>query len=61
MRTYIIRRLLYAIPTLIAIATITFLITRLAPGDPVQLFTFGATDLTREDIEALRRHFGLDK
>ena len=61
MRTYIIRRLLYAIPTLVAIATITFLITRLAPGDPVQLFTFGATDLTREDIEALRRHFGLDK
>jgi peptide/nickel transport system permease protein len=60
-RTYVIRRLLYAIPTLIAIATITFLITRLAPGDPVRLFTFGATDLTREDIEALRRVHGLDK
>lgn len=61
MRTYVIRRLLYAIPTLVAIATITFLITRLAPGDPIRLFTFGATDLTREDIEALRRAHGLDK
>ena len=61
MRTYVIRRLLYAIPTLLAIATITFLITRLAPGDPIRLFTFGATDLTREDIEALRRAHGLDK
>lgn len=61
MRTYVIRRLLYAIPTLVAIATITFLITRLAPGDPIRLFTFGATDLTREDIEALRAAHGLDK
>ena len=61
MRTYVIRRLLYAIPTLLAIATITFLITRLAPGDPIRLFTFGATDLTREDIEALRAVHGLDK
>ncbi len=61
MRTYVIRRLLYAIPTLVAIATITFLITRLAPGDPIRLFTFGATDLTREDIEALRAAYGLDK
>lgn len=61
MRTYVIRRLLYAIPTLVAIATITFLITRLAPGDPIRLFTFGATDLTQEDIEGLRRAYGLDK
>jgi len=61
LRTYVIRRLLYAIPTLVAIATITFLITRLAPGDPIRLFTFGATDLTREDIEALRAAYGLDK
>jgi peptide/nickel transport system permease protein len=61
MRTYVIRRLLYAIPTLIAIATLTFLLTRLAPGDPVRLFTFGATDLTQADIEALRHQYGLDK
>ncbi len=61
MRAYIIRRLLYAIPTLLGISLITFLISRLSPGDPVRLFTFGATDLTQADIEALRHTFGLDR
>ncbi|HET8567752.1 MAG TPA: ABC transporter permease [Candidatus Limnocylindria bacterium] len=61
MRTYVLRRLVYAIPTMLAVITITFLITRLAPGDPVRLYTFGVTDITREDIEALRRAYGLDK
>ena len=61
MRTYIIRRLIYAIPTLVGISVIVFLITRLSPGDPIRLFTFGATDLTREDIEALRHVYGLDR
>ncbi|HEY8657334.1 MAG TPA: ABC transporter permease, partial [Candidatus Limnocylindria bacterium] len=34
MRRYIARRLLYAIPTLLAISLATFLLTRLSPGDP---------------------------
>ncbi len=61
MRQYVFRRIIYAIPILLAVATLTFLLTRLSPGDPIRLFTFGATDLTREDIEALRRAHGLDK
>lgn len=61
MRRFILRRIFQAIPTLFAIATLTFLLTRLSPGDPVRLFTFGVTDLDIADVEALRAHYGLDK
>lgn len=60
MRTFILRRLVYAIPTLIGISIITFAIARLAPGDPIRLFTFGSR-ATNEDIEALRHYYGLDQ
>jgi peptide/nickel transport system permease protein len=60
-RTYIIRRLVYAIPTLLGISVIVFLLTRLSPGDPVRLYTFGALNITEEDIQALREHYGLNK
>ena len=61
MRTFILRRLIYAIPTLIGVSIITFAIIRLSPGDPIRLYTFGARDITQEDIEALRHVYGLDK
>lgn len=61
MRNYIFRRLLYAIPTLIGISILVFAVTRLAPGDPVRLYTFGALNITEEDIQALRVHYGLNK
>ena len=60
MRGFILRRFLYAIPTLLGISVITFAIARLAPGDPIRLFTFGSR-ATNEDIEALRHVYGLDK
>ena len=60
MRTFILRRLVYAIPTLLGISIITFVILRLAPGDPIRLFTFGSR-ATNEDIEALRHVYGLDQ
>ena len=59
MRTFILKRLLYAIPTLLGISIITFIIVRLAPGDPIRLYTFGSR-ATNEDIEALRHVYGLD-
>ncbi len=61
MRTFILRRLLYAIPTLIGISIITFAIVRLSPGDPIRFFTFGVQDITQADIERLRHVYGLDK
>jgi peptide/nickel transport system permease protein len=59
-RSFIFRRVLYAFPTLLGISIITFAIARLAPGDPIRLFTFGSR-ATNEDIEGLRHFYGLDK
>jgi peptide/nickel transport system permease protein len=61
LRDFIIRRLIYAIPTLIGISIITFAIARLAPGDPIRLFTFGIRDFTQADYEHLLHVYGLDK
>ena len=61
MRDFIIRRLIYAIPTLIGISIITFAIARLAPGDPIRLFTFGIRDFTEADYQQLLHRYGLDK
>jgi peptide/nickel transport system permease protein len=61
LRDFIIRRLLYAIPTLIGISIITFAIARLAPGDPIRLFTFGIRDFTEADYQRLLHVYGLDK
>jgi len=61
LRDIIIRRLIYAIPTLIGISIITFAIARLAPGDPIRLFTFGIRDFTEADYQQLLHRYGLDK
>jgi peptide/nickel transport system permease protein len=61
LRDFIIRRVLYAIPTLVGISIITFLIARLSPGDPIRLFTFGIRDFTQEDYLRLLHAYGLDK
>jgi peptide/nickel transport system permease protein len=61
LRDFIIRRVLYAIPTLIGISLITFLIARLSPGDPIKLFTFGVPDLTPADYDRLYKAYGLDQ
>ena len=60
MTTYIIRRLLQAIPTIIGITLISFVIMQAAPGDPVQLLTFNPS-ATIEDRERLAHEFCLDR
>jgi len=59
-RRFILRRLVQAIPTMFGIITLTFLISRLAPGDPIRLVTFGL-DLTGAEIDEIRRNYGLDR
>jgi len=59
-RRFILRRVIQAIPTMFGIITLTFLISRLAPGDPIRLVTFGL-DITGEEIEEIRRNYGLDR
>ena len=61
MRAYILRRVLYAIPTLFGISIIVFAVTHLSPGDPVRIYTFGALNITEADIEGLRHYYGLDQ
>lgn len=57
---YLTRRLLTAIPTLLAISIIIFLILALAPGDPLSEFASNP-NITAEVRENIRKSFGLDK
>ena len=59
MATYILRRLIQAIPILIGISVVSFLIVYLAPGDPLERFRSGR--VSPQVIENLRRLYGLDK
>src|SRR5687768_7343382 len=60
MGTYIARRLLIAIPTLLVISFVIFAILSLAPGDP--LAQFGANpNIPPEVRERIRATLGLDK
>jgi len=65
MLNYIIRRILYMIPTIILISMISFVIIQLPPGDylTTKIAQLQAEDeLVNEDlIEALREEYGLDK
>jgi peptide/nickel transport system permease protein len=58
---FILRRLIQAIPTFFGITILSFTLIRLAPGDPVSLMTFGASNLSAEDLAAIRRSYGLDQ
>jgi len=56
---HILRRLLLAIPTLLAVFTIIFLIVRVAPGDPA---TAALGDAASPDaVNALRERMGLNE
>ena len=60
MSTYILQRLLHAIPVLIGISIFSFLLIHLIPGDPVQIFA-GDKPLTPERAQELRHAYGLDR
>lgn len=63
MRRYILKRLLYAIPLLWGIATVTFFMMRLAPGDPLDMYLEPQRQrrVDPEVIELLRQKYGLDQ
>lgn len=56
---YIVRRLIQAIPIIIGISVISFLIVYLSPGDPFDRFR--SNKVSPEVIENLRRVYGLDQ
>jgi peptide/nickel transport system permease protein len=59
MARYIARRLIQAIPIIIGISIISFLIVYLSPGDPFDRFR--SNKVSPEVIENLRRVYGLDQ
>ena len=61
MLKFIVRRLLQAIPTLLGISIVVFLMVHLAPGDPV-LVMLGSQEqaVTPERIAELRKAWGFD-
>src|SRR5215213_1487939 len=60
MGTYLVRRLLIAIPTLLVISFVIFAILSLAPGDP--LAQFGANPAVPAEVRArIRESLGLDQ
>jgi peptide/nickel transport system permease protein len=59
MLSYIIRRLILAIPILFGVALISFLLVYLAPGDPLGQFL--VPNVRPEVLDRLREIYGLDK
>lgn len=60
MTRYLLRRFLQAIPTLLGITLISFLLMLLTPGDPITLITFNPNS-SPEATAILRRQLGLDQ
>ncbi len=59
MLQYIIKRLLLAIPILLAVITLVFFVVRMAPGDPAQVIL--GDSASQESLVALRAELGLDR
>lgn len=56
----ILRRLLTAIPTLLGVSLVAFILIRLVPGDPVELL-IGERGASPEVMAEMRANLGLDK
>src|SRR5947209_11983941 len=59
MLNMICKRMLIAVPSLIGVVIVTFLLTRALPGDPAAYFAGPAA--TNEAVEQVRVKLGLDK
>ena len=57
---FLIRRLLLAVPTMVAVSVLVFLMLHLVPGDPAIIF-FGDQPVTPERLEQVRRQMGLHR
>jgi len=57
--SYIVRRLLLAVPTLLAVLTVIFLAVRVVPGDPAAVLLGEEADA--RTLERFRERMGLDK
>jgi peptide/nickel transport system permease protein len=58
-KTYVLRRLLALVPVAIVVATVSFVLIHLAPGDPAAVIA--GPDAPAEDVAQLRRTLGLEE
>jgi dipeptide transport system permease protein len=59
MLSMVLRRLVLAVPSLIGVVIVTFILTRALPGDPAAYFAGPAA--TKEAVDQVRVKLGLDK
>ena len=59
MTSYILKRLLGLLPTLLIVAVLVFLFVHMLPGDPARLAA--GVDASPETVELVRQDLGLDK
>jgi peptide/nickel transport system permease protein len=58
---YILRRMLQAVPVILAIIILCFLLLKLAPGDAAEVLAGEAGSASPEYMAQLRQRFGLDR
>lgn len=61
MLRYLLKRLLVLIPTFIGITLVCFAVIHLAPGEPTALQAELNPDITKQAIERMKSHYGLDR
>lgn len=66
MKDYVLKRLLLAIPTMLGITLVTFLVIQLAPGSPVESMMpadqgIRSDQVTKEIVERTKKLYGLDR
>jgi peptide/nickel transport system permease protein len=63
MRTYILKRLLLIVPTLLGVASLVFVIMRVIPGDVALLILGGDQGgaIDQKQLDAVRKQLGLDR
>lgn len=58
---YILSRLFWLVPTLLAMSLIVFVVSHKTPGSPLDPAAAGHNSLSDEQMANLRAHYGLDK
>lgn len=59
MLSYLLRRVLYAVPIALAVSLVCFLLVHIAPGDPVS--AIAPADAPADVVAQIRRDYGLDR
>src|SRR5215212_5227094 len=57
---FALKRLLFAVPVLLGVSVLTFLMLHLVPGDPVAAMFIGQGGAKAEQLEAVREQLGLN-